>query len=96
MDELSFERFMAVFGTCTGTGASGLLLRIEDPEFKTPAAQELGLMNVFLLLLMPIAFILYPLPKIGLMYGILASTGVTILCLILLWFFKFWGKSTWS
>lgn len=43
MDHFGFERFMALFGTCTGTGASGLLLlRIVDPEFKSPAAQEQG------------------------------------------------------
>ncbi|WP_279066225.1 sodium/glutamate symporter [Bilophila wadsworthia] len=37
-----------LFGYCTGTAASGLLLlRIVDPEFDTPVAVEVGLMNVF-------------------------------------------------
>ena len=35
-------------GYCTGPAASGLLLlRIVDPEFDTPVAVEVGLMNVF-------------------------------------------------
>ncbi len=34
----------AIFGTCTGTVSTGLLLlRIVDPEFKTGTALELGL-----------------------------------------------------
>lgn len=42
------ERTLAIFGTCTGTVSTGLLLlRIVDPEFKTGTALELGFMNVF-------------------------------------------------
>lgn len=45
---LGLERMLAMFGYCTGTGASGLLLlRIVDPEFKTPVAIEVGIMNLF-------------------------------------------------
>ena len=41
--EFGFERMLAIFGSCTGTGASGLmLLRIVDPEFKTTVAVEIG------------------------------------------------------
>ncbi len=48
--EYGFERCLALFGYCTGTAASGLLLlRIADPEFKTPVAVEIGAMNVCLL-----------------------------------------------
>ncbi len=44
----NLERKAAIFGTVTGTVASGLLLlRIADPEFKTPVALEIALMNVF-------------------------------------------------
>jgi len=97
LDHFGFERFMAIFGTCTGTGASGLLLlRIVDPEFRSPAAQELGLMNAFTLLLVPTMLILYPLPKIGILPGLLLSAGIIVLCLILLKVFKFWGKPNWS
>lgn len=48
--EYAFERGLAIFGCYTGTVASGLLLlRIIDPEFKSPAAVELGIMNVIIL-----------------------------------------------
>jgi ESS family glutamate:Na+ symporter len=44
----NLERTVAVYGTVTGTVSTGLLLlRIADPEFKTPAAIDLALMNVF-------------------------------------------------
>ena len=37
--EYGFERCLALFGYCTGTAASGLLLlRIADPELRTPVA----------------------------------------------------------
>lgn len=48
--EYGFERCLALFGYCTGTAASGLLLlRIVDPDFRTPVAVEIGVMNVCLL-----------------------------------------------
>lgn len=50
MPEYGFERGLAVLGCYTGTVASGiLLLRIVDPDFKSPAAVELAIMNVFIL-----------------------------------------------
>lgn len=50
--EYGFERGLTLFGYCTGTAASGLLLlRIVDPDFETPVAVEVGLMNVFAFLL---------------------------------------------
>jgi ESS family glutamate:Na+ symporter len=48
IEAYNLERMAAIYGTVTGTVACGLLLvRIVDPEFKTPAAFEVGLMNVF-------------------------------------------------
>ena len=45
------ERLLVVFGLVTGTAASGLaLLRIVDSDFKTPAAAEVGLNNVYALI----------------------------------------------
>lgn len=45
-----FERFLGLWGTSTGTCPSGVaLIRIVDPELKTTAAAEMGLMNVFML-----------------------------------------------
>ncbi len=47
-DKYGFERTAGIFGTVTGTVPSGLLLvRILDPEFKTPAALDLGLCSIF-------------------------------------------------
>jgi glutamate:Na+ symporter, ESS family len=48
LSEYSLERTVAIYGVVTGTVACGLmLLRIVDPEFKTPVARELGFMNIF-------------------------------------------------
>ena len=46
----NLERMVAIYGVVTGTISSGLLLlRIVDPEFKTPVAVEIGIMNLFML-----------------------------------------------
>jgi len=45
----NIERSVTIYGAVTGTVSSGLLLlRIVDPEFKTPVAVEIGLMNLFM------------------------------------------------
>ena len=50
MPEYGFERGLAILGCYTGTVATGLLLlRIVDRDFKSPAAVELAIMNVFIL-----------------------------------------------
>lgn len=50
--KFGFERIVMLTGQLTGTTPSGLmLLRIVDPEFKTPVAVEAGLMNMFGLVL---------------------------------------------
>jgi len=42
-DDFHFERMIGIFGEMTGTINSGLvLIRITDPEFKTPAAEDLA------------------------------------------------------
>jgi len=44
----NLERTVAIYGLVTGTVSSGLLLlRITDPEFKSPVAVELGIVNLF-------------------------------------------------
>jgi len=44
----NLERTVAIYGTVTGTVSCGLLLlRIADPDFRTPVALEIALMNVF-------------------------------------------------
>ncbi len=42
-DDYHFERFVGIFGEMTGTINSGLvLIRVTDPEFDTPAAEDLA------------------------------------------------------
>ncbi len=48
LKEYKLERTVSIYGVVTGTVSSGLmLLRIVDPELKTPVARELGFMNLF-------------------------------------------------
>lgn len=50
LPEYSLERTAAIYGVVTGTVSCGLLLlRIVDPDFKTPVAYEMAVMNVFAL-----------------------------------------------
>ena len=50
LDAFQLERTAAIYGVVTGTVSCGLLLlRIVDPEFRTPAAFEVAVMNVFAL-----------------------------------------------
>jgi len=47
LPSFNLERIAAIYGTVTGTVSSGLLLlRIVDPEFETPVAKEIGIMNL--------------------------------------------------
>ncbi len=47
LPSFNMERIAAIYGTVTGTVSSGLLLlRIVDPEFETPVAKEIGIMNL--------------------------------------------------
>lgn len=94
--EYSYERMMALFGTSTGTAASGLLLlRIVDPDFKTPVAAEVGLMNVFLMLLIYLSFVFYPLPKLGMTVGLATAAVTGVVALILLKVLKLIKKPSW-
>jgi len=46
----NLERMVAIYGVVTGTVSSGLLLlRIVDPEFRSPVAMEIGIMNLFMI-----------------------------------------------
>jgi ESS family glutamate:Na+ symporter len=95
-DEYSFERMIALYGMGTGTAASGLLLlRIVDPEFKTPVAAELGLCNIFLLVLICVSVVMFPLPKLGMTVGLITVAATGVVALVLLKVFKLWGKPVW-
>jgi ESS family glutamate:Na+ symporter len=48
IESYNLERMVAIYGTVTGTVSTGLLLlRIADPDFRTPVAIDIALMNVF-------------------------------------------------
>jgi ESS family glutamate:Na+ symporter len=48
LSDYKLERTVSIYGVVTGTVSTGLmLLRIVDPELKTPAAREIGFMNIF-------------------------------------------------
>ena len=48
LSSYQLERTIAIYGVVTGTVSCGLLLlRVVDPELKSPAAREIGFMNIF-------------------------------------------------
>ena len=52
LGSFSVERAITIFGCCTGSTGSGLLLlRILDPDFSTPIAKELAFFNVAIIFL---------------------------------------------
>ncbi len=85
----NIERMAAIFGTVTGTVSTGiLLLRIVDPEFKTPVIKEIGFMNIFAV---PIIFVLTMLInlapfswKIGTLGVVLIFLGISVFFLALM------------
>lgn len=88
-DDYHFERFIGIFGEMTGTINSGLvLIRVTDPEFSTPAAEDLaygGGIALFLgfplliLLNVPMAFFDNSLK------GYWITIGAVVVYLLLLW-----------
>jgi ESS family glutamate:Na+ symporter len=59
-DQYQFERALSIYGLLTGTVSSGLaLVRVVDPDFKTPVAGDLVLGSGFSLFLgMPLLFLI--------------------------------------
>ncbi len=92
----NLERILAIYGTVTGTVSSGLLLlRIVDPEFKTPVAMEVGMVSIFVIPFIFACLMLVNAPlwwhwSLGL--TLLAFAGIMILCLVLIRVLKFWGE----
>lgn len=92
----SLERLLAMFGTLTGTAASGLmLLRIADPDFKTPVAYEVGMQNAFALPLLPLTFVTFGLPQVGIPIAVGMSAGILIIALIIIKVIGQWNKPAW-
>lgn len=70
--EFGLLRALTLFGCCTGSAGTGLLLlRIVDPKFSTPVARELALFNILITLLgIHLLMGVIPiLPQIGVVYG---------------------------
>ena len=77
--KFGLERTLVILGYCTGTGASGLLLlRLVDPDFKTTAAVETGLMNLFALLTLPLVFLIFLMPQYGLAFLLKLELGMAL------------------
>lgn len=93
----NLERTAAVYGAVTGTVSSGLLLlRIADPEFKTPVAIEIAIMNVFSIVPIGICLMLVNGPlwwDWGVGTTSLVFLGIMVLCLFLLRVLKYWGPA---
>ncbi len=96
LPSLNLERTAVIYGTCTGTLSSGLLLlRVADPEFSTPAVLEIGFMN---LIVAPVIFASMVLVNAPVWWGwsinlvMLIHVGILVLCLALIKIFKLWGS----
>ena len=92
----TIERIAGIYGTVTGTVPSGLLLiRILDPEFRTPAAIDLGLTSIFAAPFILSGLLLVNAPVL---YGwsvemtILVFVGMLGISLLLIRLFGLWGK----
>jgi len=90
-DDYHFERFIGIFGEMTGTLSSGLVLvRVTDPEFNTPVAEDLAYGGGISLFLGFPLLILLNLPmsvfnnSIG---GYWIVLGIIIIYFIILWTF---------
>lgn len=96
-----FERTLGIFGTATGTTPTGIaLIRIVDPNLRTPAATEIGAMNVCAIPLASIVYVAIPSMAQLIANGSSAMVPIAICfatllaCLVLLKVFRVWGKPT--
>lgn len=96
IDSYNIERTAAIYGTVTGTVSSGLLLlRIVDPEFKTPAAMDVALMNVVVAPVIAGLMVLVNAPvwwnwSVGLTIAVFAAVMLT--SVFVLWLARLWGE----
>ena len=96
--DYNLERTVAIYGTVTGTVSCGLLLlRIADPEFKSPAVIEVAVMNVIMLIPLAPYLILVNAPvwwDWSIALTVLVFLGAMTLSLILLKVLNLWQKPT--
>ncbi len=90
------ERTVATFGTVTGTVSTGLLLlRIADPDFKTPVALELGILIIFVSPIIITCMLLVSAPLTwgwSLAFTMAVFAGIMIASLIAMLVLKMVGK----
>ncbi|MEO2172489.1 MAG: sodium/glutamate symporter [bacterium] len=90
LKSFSVERAVTVFGCCTGSTGSGLLLlRILDPNLSTPIAKELAFFNIAIIVLSfhILAFMAPVLPNfelatIGMVYSATFLAGAAVLAVL--------------
>ena len=96
LDAFQLERTAAIYGVVTGTVSCGLLLlRIADPEFRTPAAFEIAVMNVFALPVVGGCTVLVNGPLWwgwSVMGTMAVFAGVMAVVIVLMYWMKFIGK----
>jgi len=97
---LNIERMVGIYGICTGTASSGLLLlRVVDPEFRTTVAMELGFQAIFASVPVLSCMLLVSAPLIwnwSMELTLLVFFALTAVFLALLKIVKFWGKKRFS
>ena len=93
--DYNLERTAAVYGAVTGTVSCGLLLlRISDPQFKTPVAIEIAIMNVLSIIPIGACLMLVNAPvwwNWGVGATSLAFAGILVVGLAMIRLLKMWG-----
>ena len=86
---------MAIYGTVTGTVSCGLLLlRIADPDFRTPVVIEIALMNVVSIPIIGACLVLLNGPiwwNWSVALSVVVFSGIVAACLSLIRVFRLWG-----
>lgn len=83
LKDLGIERTLAIFGCCTGSTGSGLLLlRLVDPDYRTTVPQELAFFNVAILFLSLhiLLFFAPTLPSVSLPVFLALYGGTFVIC----------------
>lgn len=93
----NLERILAIYGTTTGVVSSGLLLlRIVDPDFKTPAALELAVMNLFTVPIILLGLFFLTAPVVmgwSIWLALLGLFALMTVSLIIIKLLGFWGPT---
>jgi ESS family glutamate:Na+ symporter len=93
--DYNIERTAAIYGAVTGTVSCGLLLlRIADPDFKTPVAIEIAVMNVLSIIPIGGCLLLVNAPvwwNWGVGTTSIVFMGLMAVCLMLIRLLKMWG-----